>query len=79
MNTRVTLESVTDLDRLELQVARRADELARVTPTDGSVRRDRETWMCAENQLFTPLADLTPLAPAGPVERDRSFPPTLIM
>ena len=37
---------------LELRVAQRADELARVSPCGGSARRDRETWTRAEVELL---------------------------
>jgi hypothetical protein len=41
------------LFQLQLQVAQRADELARVSPSGGSARRDRETWDRAEGELLT--------------------------
>jgi hypothetical protein len=41
-----------ELLRLEFQVARRADELARSLPSGGGAGRDRETWRQAERELF---------------------------
>lgn len=41
--------------RLLLRVARRADELARLSPSGGSARRDRETWGRAEGELLPSL------------------------
>ena len=46
------------LTELELQVAHRADELARQEPTGGSALRDRETWTRAERDLFPELFSL---------------------
>lgn len=43
------------LYRLLLRVARRADALARSSPTGGSARRDRETWRRAEAELLCGL------------------------
>jgi hypothetical protein len=40
------------LFELELQVARRADELARQTPTGHSAVRDRQTWREAERECL---------------------------
>lgn len=50
--------------RLQLRVARRADELARKTPTGGSAIRDRATWRRAEGEL---LGDVAGLAAATPL------------
>lgn len=41
------------LYELELNIARRADELARVRPSGGSAKRDRETWTRAENEVLS--------------------------
>lgn len=41
------------LDKLELRIAQRADELARVRPSGHSAKRDRETWLRAESEIFT--------------------------
>ena len=40
------------LEQLELRVAQRADALARLAPTGGSAKRDRETWLRAEHELL---------------------------
>ena len=52
------LHSFTDdqLLRLQLRVARRADELARSSPSGGSARRDRETWRRAEGEFLPALS-----------------------
>lgn len=44
------------LFRLQLQIAQRADELARRSPSGGSARRDWETWRLAEAELLPALA-----------------------
>ena len=44
------------LFRLQLRIAQRADELARVSPSGGSARRDRETWRRAEAELLRGMA-----------------------
>jgi hypothetical protein len=41
--------------RLLRRVAQRADELARVCPTGGSAKRDRETWQRAESEFLPAL------------------------
>lgn len=41
-----------ELDQLELRVAQRADELARLSPSGGSARRDRDNWLRAESELL---------------------------
>lgn len=43
------------LVHLQIRVAQRADELARVNPSGGSARRDRETWVRAEAELLPAL------------------------
>lgn len=55
----------TRLFRLQLRIAQRADELARVSPSGGSAIRDRETWQRAEAEM---MPGLTP-AMAGEVRR----------
>ena len=47
-----------ELERLELRVAQRADELARTSRTRGGVQRDRETWLRAESELLQNFAPI---------------------
>jgi hypothetical protein len=49
---RISLSTEEQMFRLQLRVARRADELARKRPTGGSAVRDRETWRQAEGELI---------------------------
>jgi hypothetical protein len=49
---RVSLSHEEQIFRLQLRVARRADELARKSPSGGSATRDRETWHRAEGELL---------------------------
>ncbi len=55
------------LFRLELSVARRADELSRQSPCKGSARRARETWDRAERELLAPT--FAPHGGASPAAR----------
>ena len=53
-----------ELERLELRVAQRADELARTSPRRTDVDSDREMWLRAENELLQSFAHL-PVSAGG--------------
>jgi hypothetical protein len=49
-----------ELARLELRVAQRADELARLAAKRSTANRDREMWLRAERELFAPVDEAQP-------------------